>query len=300
MIGGCSPERLAAERAALVALLRLGRRPWSECREAIGQPGGASLALERELSETGGQRLLEPPDPSPLVAAATRDMAAWEEAGLTLVTVLDPGYPVNLRLVHDHPPLIFVAGRLSDRDGRSVAVIGSRSASPAGLRAAGRIARHLVEEGWTVISGLAAGIDTAAHRATLDAGGRTLAVIGTGLERAYPAQNASLQRLIASRHAVVSQFWPDARPSRSSFPQRNAVMSGLARASVVVEAGARSGARVQARIALAHGRPVFVTEPSLSEPWIRDLAGLPGVHVASAPSDITATLTRLHSDDLRE
>ncbi len=150
-----------------------------------------------------------------------------------------------------------------------------------------------MQDRFTVISGLAAGIDTAAHRAALQAGGRTIAVIGTGLGRAYPPQNADLQREIASTGAVVSQFWPDAGPSRQSFPLRNSVMSGLTLATVIVEAAATSGARVQARLALAHGRPVFLADSLLSQVWARELADRPGTHVFCAPTEITDAIDRL-------
>jgi DNA processing protein len=147
-------------------------------------------------------------------------------------------------------------------------------------------------------SGLAAGIDTAAHTAGLAAGGRTVAVIGTGLGRCYPPENAALQRRIADGCAVVSRFWPDAGPTRRSFPMRNVLMSGLARATIVVEAAATSGARVQAQRALAHGRPVFLLRRLLEQPWARELAGGSGVHVVSEPGQITTTIERLNATDV--
>jgi DNA processing protein len=148
-----------------------------------------------------------------------------------------------------------------------------------------------------VFSGLAAGIDTAAHTAALAQGGRTVAVIGTGINRVYPPQNAQLQRQIAGRGAVVSQFWPDAPPTRQSFPMRNAVMSGMTLASVVVEASNTSGARLQARLALAQGRSVFLLESVLAEEWARECAARPGAHVVHSPREITTIIERLTSPD---
>jgi DNA processing protein len=192
--------------------------------------------------------------------------------------------------------MVFVAGSLTAQDSKAVAVVGARTATPSGIRNATAVADHLVQHGYTVVSGLAAGIDTAAHRAALTKRGRTLAVIGTGLARAYPPQNAPLQREIASRGAVVSQFWPDSPPSRRSFPMRNAVMSGLALATVVVEASHTSGSRLQARLALAQGRPVFLLSSLLErQPWARDFAQRPGTHVIHDPSEITQILERLIS-----
>ncbi|MBV9336376.1 MAG: DNA-protecting protein DprA, partial [Solirubrobacterales bacterium] len=210
------------------------------------------------------------------------------------VTVLDPGYPANLRAVHDRPPIVFLAGELAPADANGIAVVGARKATPRGLAAAATIAEHLTERGYTVVSGLAAGIDTAAHTAVLNRNGRTVAVIGTGLARSYPPQNAALQRRIASECAVISQFWPDAPPTRRSFPMRNAVMSGFALATVVVEASDTSGARMQARLALAQGRPVFLLASLVErQAWAREYASRPGTHVVRNPEDITTILERL-------
>jgi DNA processing protein len=118
-------------------------------------------------------------------------------------------------------------------------------------------------------------------------------VIGTGLLHAYPPQNAELQSRIADRCAVVSQFWPEAPPSRRSFPMRNAVMSGMSLGTVIVEAAPTSGARVQARLALAQGRPVFLLESLLDQDWAEELATRSGTHVVKTPQEITATIERL-------
>jgi DNA processing protein len=288
---------LARESAACVALLRLGRRPWREYAALVERAGSAVEALKLEVGECGGQASLLPEDHIPLIQRAQEDLAGWHRSGFGLLTVLDAEYPVNLRGVHDRPPLIFVAGRLNPGDARSVAVVGARRASDAGLATARRVAEGLVADGHTVVSGLAAGIDTAAHTAALDAGGRTVAVVGTGLKHSYPAENASLQQRIAETGAVVSQFWPDAPPRRQSFPMRNAVMSGLALGTVIVEASPTSGARVQARMALAHGRPVFLLRALVAQPWARELAARPGTHVVDEPSEITAALGRLNATD---
>ena len=217
----------------------------------------------------------------------------WRAAGIEPIATLDASYPANLRAVHDRPPLLFVAGTLQSADERSVAVIGSRRASHAGLRRATQMSEQLVAGGYAVTSGLAAGIDTAAHRAALAAGGRTVAVIGTGLAHAYPPQNARLQRRIAAEGAVISPFWPEAPPDRTSFPLRNGVMSGLSRGTVIIEASATSGSRIQARLALAHGRPVFLLAPVLGQRWARELAARPSVHVVDSAAQVVGVLDRL-------
>jgi DNA processing protein len=233
-----------------------------------------------------------------LLDTATADLARWEREGIRMLTVLDPEYPDNLRAVHDRPPLIFVAGEVQPSDERAVAVIGSRKASPRGLGTAQDIARHLTQRRYTVVSGLAAGIDTAAHTAALADGGRTVAVIGTGLHHCYPPDNAALQHRIARDCAVVSRFWPHQGPTRRTFPARNAVMSGLAKATVVVEAGPTSGARGQARMALAHGRPVFLHSTLLTQDWARELATKPGTREFTKPHEITDSLERLEDGAL--
>jgi DNA processing protein len=289
----------ADEHAAIVALLRTGRRPWVEYAELIEDRGTATAVFDEELATPPEQASLLPeeaPAAEELLIRARADLDRWSAQGMRLVTVLEPDYPPNLRAVHDRPPMVFLAGRLTPADARTVAVVGAREATAAGIATARVIAQHLVDCQYTVVSGLAAGIDTAAHTAALAHGGRTVAVIGTGLARCYPPQNAPLQRRIASECAVISQFWPESPPSRRSFPMRNAVMSGIALATVVVEASDTSGARTQARLACAQGRPVFLLAPLVErQRWAREYAARPGTHVVREPSEITAVLERLIS-----
>lgn len=202
---------------------------------------------------------------------AERALAQGAEVGARLITVMDDAYPTNLLEIYNLPPFLFVQGTLVDDDITSVAVVGTRSASDLGLRQAGKLARQLSERGVTVVSGMAAGIDTAAHQATLDAGGRTVAVMGTGMLRTYPAENGDLRaRIIESGGAVLSQFWPTTPPSRKTFPLRNVVTSGISQGTVVIEASSTSGAKMQARLAYEHGKKVFVIrELVTNQPWAR-------------------------------
>jgi DNA processing protein len=227
---------------------------------------------------------------------ARAELVGWEQRGYRVLGVLDRDYPENLRLVHDRPPLLFVQGSFPHEDTALVAIIGSRRASAEGLEAARLIAIGLAARGLTIVSGMAAGIDTAAHVAALDCGARTAAVLGTGLDHCFPPGNAALQRRIASQGALLSGFFPETPPSRQTFPQRNAVMSGVALGSVIVEASSRSGSRVQARLALGHGRPVFLWRPLLRQEWARDLARKPGVHVVDDPEAVAGKLERLHGN----
>jgi DNA processing protein len=193
--------------------------------------------------------------------------------------------------------LLFMMGRLEPSDARSIAVIGSRRAPPAGLRRARAIAERLVDAGHTIVSGLAAGVDTAAHVSALQRRGRTIAVVGTGLHHVYPPQNAALQQRIVAEGAVLSQFWPEAGPSRQNFPLRNAVMSGLALATVVVEATQTSGVRTQVRAALAQGRPVLLASSLLEQPWARETAARPGVRVFRSVDELDEVVGRISSID---
>ena len=209
----------------------------------------------------------------PTVLSAHRDEieAMIERAsadGINLTTVLDDDYPVNLRTIFNLPPFLFYRGQLHEGDARSVAVVGTREASELGLAQASKMAAMLAEREVTVLSGLARGIDTAAHRACLAAGGRTIAVLGSGIRHIYPPENDGLAEEIIERGAVVSQFWPDASPARYTFPRRNVVMSGMGQGTVVIDASATSGAKMQARLALEHGKKVWLLRTLVNGyPW---------------------------------
>jgi len=198
--------------------------------------------------------------------------ASAERAGAHLVTVLDTGYPLNLRRIANLPPFLYVRGELHEDDIRSVAVVGTRAATDTGRQQARKMARHLSEHGVTVVSGMAAGIDTAAHEAALEAGGRTVAVMGTGILHTYPKGNERLKDAIADAGAVVSQFWPDQPGGRHTFPMRNVVMSGISQGTVVIEASDTSGARMQARLAWEHGKRVYLLHTLVeAREWARDM-----------------------------
>lgn len=284
-----------AERAALVALLRT--RPdnltWPQIAAEVADAHSARFVWDRHQAQDlfgGGieQALTD----------ALADVHAWQHAKFRFTTFLDEDYPTQLRDVHDFPPVLFALGG-PQPDDRSVSVVGSRSASELGLRNAAQLARLLTARQIAVISGLAAGIDTAAHTATLQSGGRTVAIIGTGITRCYPVANTELQAAIADSGLVLSQFWPDSSGSKASFPMRNATMSAYGRATIVVEASEQSGARIQARLAVAHGRPVVLMSAVVhGTNWGAKLRGQPGVYVADSPEqavDLAEEIMR--SDD---
>jgi DNA processing protein len=217
------------------------------------------------------------------------------DEGVRLLTVLDDDYPANLQLIYNRPPFIWVRGTLRQEDFRAIAVVGTRTATEDGRKRARRLAGDLAKAGVTVLSGLARGIDTAAHTGALVAAGRTVAVIGQGLcTPLYPKENSVLGEQISDAGAVVSQFWPDVSPRAMNFPMRNIVMSGMAMGTVVVEASSTSGAKMQARLALEHGKRLFLLDSLVrSQEWAQQYAKRPGVTVVKALDDVLDVLVDL-------
>jgi DNA processing protein len=177
--------------------------------------------------------------------------------GARLVTPEDADYPPALRTIHDPPLALYVRGALTDADRQAMAVVGSRRCSQYGRSSADRLSFQLARMGFTIVSGLARGIDASAHEGALKAGGRTLAVLGSALDRLYPPENAPLADRIAEQGAVISEYPLGREPDRTTFPYRNRILSGLSMGVLVVECDLRSGAMHTARFAGEHGRPLF-------------------------------------------
>lgn len=275
---------LIGENAALVALLRTrpGNLKWAELTAEVVEAGSAQAVWDRLVPLS----LLPAPGELDPLAEAESELKRWEASGLQFLSVLDPTFPQRLLDIHQVPPFLFGRGDVRPTD-RGVSIVGSRRASERSLGIAQTLARMMVDDGITVIAGLAEGIDAAAHRAALDAGGRTVAFIGTGQNVSYPAKNRAMQEEIASAGLVLSQFWPDAPVQKHNFLMRNALMSGYGLATIVVEAGELSGTRAQARMAVEHGRPVILTDIVVANTqWGKDLRGRPGVHVAAGTAEI--------------
>lgn len=287
-------------QADLLALCRVKGVDWSVIAREAQRPGGLERLLRGKITE-GGAAAFE------TAALIEKDVAQHDrrrseaidegrraaEAGADLVAVVDESYPTNLRLIHNLPPFLFIKGRITAEDVRSVAVVGTRSASTDGLDEAARMARLLVEERVTVVSGLARGIDTAAHESALEAGGRTIAVLGCGITSVYPPENRELASRIVDEDqgAVVSQFWPSAPPAGYNFPRRNVVTSGLSQGTVVIEASATSGAKMQARLALEHGKKAFLIQSLVtSQEWARRYLDRPGAVEVGQVEDVIAHL----------
>jgi DNA processing protein len=287
------------ERAAVLALVHRAHADWHVVAQLLEVTGSATRALRQEWTGFEPQELVDAVVGTESSGNADADVARYADMisalaaeDVALLTVLDDAYPTNLRLIYNRPPFLFVRGELRPEDQRAIAVVGTRKASPEGIEQAERLARDLVGAGVTVLSGLALGIDGAAHRAALAAGGRTLAVLGTGIRRLYPGDHEHLaQEIVASGGALVSQFWPEAPPTRWSFPLRNITMSGMAIGTVVVEASDTSGARNQARRALEHGKRLFLVDSLvMHEPWAKRYAERPNATVVQSVDDVLAAL----------
>jgi DNA processing protein len=236
--------------------------------QAFGSPAAVFEAGIPELRSMKGV--------SPAMAQAIASFRDWDvveaqisrltKAGGFFLTQDDPGFPSRLKEIPYAPPYLFIRGSLEPEDVRAVALVGTRGASYYGLKACRSLAGALATRGWRVVSGLARGIDTAAHQGALEQGGRTLAVLGCGLDVVYPPENQKLYREIPEQGALISEFPLGAPPEARNFPVRNRLISGLSWAVVVVEAGAQSGTHITVQYALDQGREVLAVPGPVNSP----------------------------------
>lgn len=248
-----TPTTTGEDDVTFLRLVRSRRVGATSFHRLVGEHGSVSAALAAlpQVARAAGLSAYEPcPE-----GIARAELAAGRRAGARLLRCDSPGYPAGLRDLPDAPPVLWLRGDPAALDRPAVAVIGARSASSLGLRMARGMAAALAEAGVTVVAGLARGIDTAAHEATVDAG--TVAVMAGGIDRIYPSENASLAEAICTRGVLLSEQPPATEPAARLFPLRNRIVSGLARAVVVVEAAHRSGTLITAACALDQGREVL-------------------------------------------
>jgi DNA processing protein len=245
----------------LRAVEGVGDRTALELLQTWGSPEAVFRASAAELVHRGcSRRLAEAIRRGPDADARRRidrELAALHNIPIEIRTIIDPSYPPRLRMIPDPPLLLYVSGTLREDDELAVAIVGARRATPAGRAMTGELAGELAAAGCTIVSGLARGIDAAAHRGALDAGGRTIAVLGCGIDQTYPPEHERLRREIEERGAVVSEVPLWTPPHRAYFPRRNRIISGLSFGVVVTEAASSSGSLITARAACEQGREVF-------------------------------------------
>ena len=227
--------------------------------EAFGSPEGVFKALPRDLAriEGIGPKVITSLRRFDWKSAAEKELRSLEKIGARLLTWEDEEYPPNLRQIYDPPPVLYVLGRISPPDQRAVAIVGSRYPTTYGKMAAERISFGLGKLGVTVVSGLARGVDSSAHQGVLASGGRTIGVLGCGIDIIYPPENRDLFDRVAGQGAVISEFPLKTPPDSDHFPIRNRIISGISLGVVVVEATLRSGSLITARFALEQGREVY-------------------------------------------
>ncbi len=243
---------------ALKSVPGIGNLLFRRLMDRFGSPASVFGADDEALMAVQGvtMRLVAAIRRRPLNPAIDRELEALHKHGYTLVTLTDRRYPPLLREIPDPPPFLYIYGTLPI-DGLKIAVVGSRNATAYGISTTRRLCMDLAAQGTTIVSGMARGIDTAAHRGAIDGGGKTVAVIGTGLNRIYPRENQRLFHQVAENGAVVSELPLDSGPDAHHFPARNRIISGLCQGTLVVEATGRSGSLITARLAAEQNREVF-------------------------------------------
>ena len=258
-------------------------------RALVNHYGGARAALAAlpDLARRGGAS--GPPRICPQ-ADAERELAVARAIGVTFVATGEPDYPRRLQMIDDAPPLLAVRGNTAALSLPMIAMVGARNASAAGMRVAERLARELGEAGFVIVSGLARGIDAAAHRASLGSG--TVAVLAGGHDRIYPAEHADLLQSLLATGAAVSEMPMGWEPRARDFPRRNRLISGLAMGVVVVEAARRSGSLITSRMALEQGREVFAVPGSPLDPRAEGTNGLlkQGATLVTEANDVISVL----------
>jgi len=265
-------ERLSALRLHLAT--GIGPRLFSALVERFGSAEAAAEASATDLAETAGireesaQKIRESLD----LAEPEAELERARAAGVQLVFRGEAAYPIALTYLADAPPALYVKGNLVAEDAQAMGVVGMRRCSLYGQDQAERIAGGLARVGFTIVSGLARGIDSAAHRGALAAGGRTIAVLGNGLATVYPPENRRLADAVAAQGALVSEFPMETAPQAENFPRRNRILAALGLGVVVVEAGVRSGSLITARLAAELGKEVFAVPNRVDAP------GAAGVH----------------------
>jgi DNA processing protein len=282
---------------ALRAIDGLGVIAQKRLIEAFGRPEGIFSASREELIARGEltgrqvEAVLRGPA-TETQRAIDRELRYLERSRFSVVTFTESHFPPALREIPDPPLVLYVSGALADVDRNAVAIVGSRHVTEHGRIVAEEIGRDLALAGFTIVSGLARGVDGAAHQAALSVGGRTIGVMGCGLDRTYPPEHAGLRRRVEENGAVLSEFPIGALPEAHHFPRRNRIISGLCLGVIVTEAATESGSLITAALAADQGREVFAVPGDVREENSRGTNGLikQGAAVAESAGDVIATL----------
>lgn len=280
---------------ALERVPRVGPLTMAKLFAAFGSPQAALAASAQEIRRRAGvsEALANciagftPPEDEIL-----KDMKLLEELGARVMTRWDPDYPPSLKEIYDPPALLFVRGEITAADNRAVAVVGTRNPSRYGLEMTQQIARDLARADVTLVSGLARGIDTACHMAALKEGGRTIGVLGCGIDVRYPRENGPLIEAIVASGALMTEFRPGTPPMATNFFRRNRIVSGLSKGVVVVEATRKSGSLITANHAVDQNREVFAVPGNVMNPRSRGPHYLlkQGAAIAESVEDILEVL----------
>lgn len=289
---------------ALSSVRGVGNVLFKRLMAAFPGPEAVFGASEDELCRVDGAR---PPSVRAILdfdgwEAARRELDAALGSGAEIVTMGDDAYPPHLREIHDPPPVLYVKGSLIPEDKVALAIVGSRQATVGGRQLTRRTARELGARGITIVSGGARGIDTEAHRGALASKGRTICVLGCGIDVSYPPENRELMELIARQGAVVTEFPMGTQPEPNNFPRRNRIISGMSMGVLVMEAAGDSGSLITASYALEQGREVFAVPGSVSVPTSRGTNSLikKGAKLVEGSYDILSDLFPSMKEYLRE
>jgi DNA processing protein len=281
----------------LRAIRGLGDATYCRLVQVFGSPETILNVSREELITVGqirsslAQAICQGPDDE-AKRAVDEELKSLEALGISVIALSDPEYPSRLKTIHDPPPVLYVSGALSPVDQHAIAIVGSRKATAAGRVFTEQLSRELASLGFTIVSGLARGVDAAAHRGALAAKGRTVAVLGCGLDRTYPPEHQALRKQVDSNGAVIAELPLGSYPHGYHFPRRNRIISGMSLGVVVTEAALESGSLITARLAAEQGREVFAVPGFVKADTSRGPNGLikQGAKLVEGVEDIVSEL----------
>ena len=283
---------------ALKGVSGVGNHLYKRLIERFSTPDKVFAATDVDLTGVEGvsQRLARAIRAQRVDAAVREEIKRAQDLGCRIVTFNDPDYPSLLRHIHDPPPYLYVRGHLTASENK-IAVVGARKASGYGMASARRLAGELSDRGWTIVSGMARGIDTAAHKGALEGSGGTIAVMGSGFAEIYPPENRGLFDQICRQGAVISEFPITEPPNAYNFPARNRIISGMTLGTVIVEASSKSGSLITARLAAEQGREVFAVPGSIHSHTSEGTHSLlkQGAKLVTMTEDIIEEFPRFHT-----